>query len=149
MPSSYLFLSEKQRDGLKWNNLPTLSQSTRECYLTVIDCKVLIDDAVNRSVVLKMKMPSLNYFSSDNTDVIVSFLKKSNTRYSIDKENQISILTNDNLKSVEFILEDLVEGNEAIDLENVGYISIMLKLDYVDQDSMVNQVLLEYPKHLK
>ena len=149
MPSSYLFLSEKQRDGLKWNNLPTLSQSTRECYLTVIDCKVLIDDAVNRSVVLKMKMPSLNYFSSDNTDVIVSFLKKSNTRYSIDKENQISILTNDNLKSVEFILEDLVEGNEAIDLENVGYISIMLKLDYVDQDSMVNQVLSEYPKHLK
>lgn len=150
MPSSYLFLSSAQRDGYKWNNLPTLSQSTRECYLTVINCKVILTNNNNHdNVNVKLKIPSLNYFSSDNQDVAVAFLGQgqTNTHYLLLHENEISILTNDNLKTLEFALEDNTAN--AISTANVSSFEAMLKLDYIDQQAMANQVLLEYPKHLK
>lgn len=150
MPSSYLFLSSAQRSDYKWSNLPTLSQSTRECYLTVINCKVILlnEGTAHASVNVKMKIPSLNYFSSDNKDVVVAFLNEGQTKtFTIEHDNLISILTNDNLKSVEFALED--NDGDPIDEADVSSFEAMIKLDYVDQDAMVNQVLLEYPKHLK
>lgn len=151
MPSSYLFLSEKQREDFTWINLPTISQSSRECYLTVINCKVLLSagSTANNSLIVKMKIPSLNYFSSDNKDVTVAFLYETKTKsFTLEHENQISILTNDNLKSVEIILED-EDGDVIEDAEtNVDSVELMLKLDYIDQDAMANQVVVEYPKRL-
>jgi hypothetical protein len=149
MPSKYLFLSSAQRSGYKWNNLPTISQSTRECYLTVINCKIILSSGsvAHDSVNVKMKIPSLNYFSSDNQDVSVAFLNEGQTKiFTIEHENEISILTNDNLKTVEFALED--NDWDAIDADDVESFEVMIKLDYIDQDAMVNQVLLEYPKRL-
>jgi hypothetical protein len=149
MPSKYLFLSSAQRSGYKWNNLPTISQSTRECYLTVINCKIILSSGsvAHDSVNVKMKIPSLNYFSSDNQDVSVAFLNEGQTKiFTIEHENEISILTNDNLKTVEFALED--NDGDAIDADDVESFEVMIKLDYIDQDAMVNQVLLEYPKRL-
>ena len=149
MPSKYLFLSSAQRSGYKWNNLPTISQSTRECYLTVINCKIILSSGsvAHDSVNVKMKIPSLNYFSSDNQDVSVAFLNEGQTKiFTIEHENEISILTNDNLKTVEFALED--NDGDAIDVDDVESFEVMIKLDYIDQDAMVNQVILEYPKRL-
>jgi hypothetical protein len=149
MPSKYLFLSSAQRSGYKWNNLPTISQSTRECYLNVINCKVIFVNNNNHdNVNVKMKIPSLNYFSSDNGDVAVAFLGQgtTNTHYLLLHENEISILTNDNLKSVEFTLED--NNGDAISTADVSSFEVMIKLDYIDQDAMVNQVILELPKRL-
>jgi hypothetical protein len=90
-----------------------------------------------------MKIPSLNYFSSDNGDVAVAFLGQgtTNTHYLLLHENEISILTNDNLKTVEFTLED--NNGDAISTADVSSFEVMIKLDYIDQDAMVNQVLLE------
>ena len=149
MPSSYLFLSDAQRSGYKWSNLPTVSQSTRECYLTVINCKVILSQgsAAKASILVKLKIPSLNYFSSDNTDVTVAFLNEGQTKtFSIEKENEISILTNDNLKAVEFALED--NAGTAVSAADVSSFEVMLKLDYIDQDAMANQVVIEYPNRL-
>jgi len=149
MPSSYLFLSDAQRSGYKWSNLPTVSQSTRECYLTVINCKVILTDEADdkASILVKLKIPSLNYFSSDNTDVTVAFLNEGQTKtFSIEKENEISILTNDNLKAVEFALED--NAGTAVSAADVSSFEVMLKLDYIDQDAMANQVVIEYPNRL-
>ena len=149
MPSKYLFLSSAQRSGYKWNNLPTISQSTRECYLTVINCKVILTTASagNDSINVKMKIPSLNYFSSDNQDVAVAFLNEGETKiFTIEHHNEISILTNDNLKTVEFALEDNLA--DPIDVDDVESFEVMIKLDYIDQDAMVNQVILELPKRL-
>ena len=149
MPSKYLFLSSAQRSGYKWNNLPTISQSTRECYLTVINCKIILSSGsvAHDSVNVKMKIPSLNYFSSDNQDVSVAFLNEGQTKiFTIEHENEISILTNDNLKTVEFVLED--NNGSVISLTDNDSMEVMIKLDYIDQDAMVNQVLLEYPKRL-
>ena len=153
MPSSYLFLSSAQRDGLKWNNLPTLSQSTRECYLTIIDATITFAAVLEIDTVkIKMVIPSSNYFSSDNESPIVAFMDSivvgGEYIYKIPPDNMISILTNDNLKSVEFILEDDAGNSIDFDDDAGNRMSVMIKLDYVDQDAMVNQVLLEYPKHL-
>ena len=147
MPSSYLFLSQKNRDGLTWNNLPTLSQSTRECYLTVIECNAFVDDAVaiSNTLIIKMKIPSLNYFSSDNEDVTVAVLyERGNNSFNLERDNPISILTNDNLKSATFAAFD--EDCEVY--SGVVSLNVVLKLDYIDQQAMANQVVVEYPKRL-
>ena len=103
--------------------------------------------AAHDSVNVKMKIPSLNYFSSDNQDVAVAFLNEGQTKtFTIEHDNEISILTNDNLKTVEFALED--NDGDAIDADDVESFEVMIKLDYIDQDAMVNQVLLELPKRL-
>jgi hypothetical protein len=149
MSSKYLFLSSAQRSGYKWNNLPTISQSTRECYLNVINCKVILGSgsAAHDSVNVKMKIPSLNYFSSDNQDVAVAFLNEGQTKiFTIEHDNEISILTNDNLKSVEFALED--NDGDAIDAGDVESFEVMIKLDYIDQAGMTKTYLTEQPKTL-
>ena len=153
MPSKYLFLAEPNRNTAtgnpKWQNLPSISQSTRECYLTIIDATIVFSSTqTHDSLNIKMVIPSSNYFSSDNESPIVAFMDTTDDKlYRIQHENMISILTNDNLKSVEFILED--NNGSVITLDNADSMEVMIKLDYIDQDAMVNQVLLEYPKHLK
>jgi hypothetical protein len=103
--------------------------------------------AAKASLLVKLKIPSLNYFSSDNTDVTVAFLNEGQTKtFSIEKENEISILTNDNLKAVEFALED--NAGTAVSAADVSSFEVMLKLDYIDQDAMANQVVIEYPNRL-
>lgn len=152
MPSKYLFLSETNRYQVtgnpKWYNLPTISQSTRECYLTITDATIVFSSTqTHDSINIKMVIPSSNYFSSDNESPLVAFMDTTDDKlYRLQHENMISILTNDNLKSVEFILED--NTGSRIDLSNDDSMEVMIKLDYVDQNAMVNQVLLEYPKHL-
>jgi hypothetical protein len=152
MPSKYLFLAEPNRiagtGNPKWQNLPTISQSTRECYLTITDATIVFNSTqTHDSLNIKMIIPSSNYFSSDNESPMVAFMDTTDDKiYRLQHENKISILTNDNLKSVEFILED--NNGSFVGLTNDDSMEVMIKLDYIDQNAMVNQVLLEYPKHL-
>jgi hypothetical protein len=152
MPSKYLFLSDAERDKTStnalWNNLPTISQSTRECYLSLAEFKAEFQGNKGDGLFVKMNIPAQNYFSSDNSEPVLGLLDEPTTNdYIFNKDNKISILTNDNLKSVKIILTNL--ENTAINISSVDKINLVLKLDYVDQEAMVNQVLLEYPKHLK
>jgi hypothetical protein len=154
MPSTYLFLSEAQRtlggtSGANWLNLPTLSSSTRECYLRVASCQIELGtaDADITHLTLKMKIPSVNYFSSDNREVVVARLSLTQpTVYELQLENTIEILTNDNLKSLDFVLEDNAGTNFSLDASD--FINIMLKLDYVDQKEQVMGQLQTVPQRL-
>jgi hypothetical protein len=149
----YLYLAEKQREelgdsGAKWENLPTLSQSTRECYLTVVNCKVIFASAsAHSSLNIKMKIPSSNYFSSDNGFPMVAFLNTTdNKTYTIEHDNKISILTNDNLKSIEFVLED--NDGDVVAIDAADSMEVVIKLDYVNQKEQTDQFILELPKRL-
>jgi len=151
MNSKYLFLSEAQRlelgdSGAIWQNLPTMSQSTRECYLTIVDCKVIFGSAsIHESVNVRMKIPSSNYFSSDNGFPIVALLNTTDSKtYTLDHENKISILTNDNLKSIEFILED--NTGSVIEVENS--MEVMIKLDYINQKEQTETYISQIPLRL-
>lgn len=146
----YLFLSDKQRPVTEtiWRNLPTLSQSTRECYLSVVNCKVILNANLKDSITLKMKIPSSNYFASDNDYPVVAFLNANSDKsiFTLEHDNEISILTNDNLKTIEFVLED--SAGEAVTIDASVSMEVMIKIDYVDQKQQTDQFILELPKRL-
>jgi hypothetical protein len=154
MPSKYLFLSDLQRtvtgdSGARWVNLPTLSQSSRECYLKVINCNVVFSSTTtNNLLIIKAKIPASNYYSSDNTDVVVAFLHQDAGKlFTIEHDNEISILTNDgSLKNIEFVIED--NFGAVIVLDGDDSMELMIELDYVDQDAMVAGYRAEMPKVL-
>jgi hypothetical protein len=155
MSSKYLFLGDAQRDKTVttagvWQNLPSLSQSTRECYLSLSEFKLDYADAGTsngQALIIKMELPVLNYFSSDNTEPVIGFLEEATTNeYKFSKENKIHLLTNDNLKKVKIIVTDL-EG-DILDVPSTASINLVFKLEYVDQDKQTESYLLEIPKHL-
>jgi hypothetical protein len=155
MSSKYLFLGDAQRDktvttGGVWQNLPSLSQSTRECYLSLSEFKLDYADggtSNGQGLIIKMELPVLNYFSSDNTNVVIGFLEEdTSNEYKFSKENKIHLLTNDNLKKVKIIVTDLEGG--IVDVPSTASINLVFKLEYVDQDKQTESYLLEIPKHL-
>jgi len=146
---NYLFLHEAQRDGTTWSNLPTLQSSRRECYITVTDCKLVFDSTqTDESVNLKMVIPTLNYTSSSNDSPVVAMLNTVDKKvYDMQHDNKIHLLTNDALKKCEFILED--NNGNVLTIDGDDSLEIMIKIDYIDQVSHTNDILLEIPRHLK
>ncbi len=137
MPSKYLFLNSEQLtnvDGIAtWNNLPVLSESRRECYINVVHaCAVFSTARSHSEALLKINLPSLNYFSSSNNAPVMEYLHSDdNLVYEAVYESPIKLLTNDALKKIEIQLID--NSSEVIDIDNLESLSVVLKIDYVDQ----------------
>ena len=158
MPSKYLFLENAQRNLSVWDNLPTLSQSSRQCYISVASAKLVFSDIpVFYAVILKIDLPVMNYASSSNTIPVIAMLSQGtnnitsegtieNKVFELIHADQIQLLSNDNLKRVKFVLED-EDGTEIV-LQSFDRLDIMLKIDYVDQLAVTNQYISEVPKHL-
>ena len=153
MPSKYLFLNSEQGikvDGFAtWNNLPVLSESRRECYINVAHaCAVFSTAQSNSEAILKINLPSLNYFSSSNDAPVMEYLQSDdNLVFEPVYESPIKLLTNDALKKVEVQLTN--NSAEAIDIDNLESLSVVLKIEYVDQDAMANQYLSQMPSLLR
>ena len=153
MPSKYLFLNSEQLsnvDGVAtWNNLPVLSESRRECYINVVHACAVISTALSHSeALLKINLPSVNYFSSSNNAPVMEYLHSDdNLTFEPVYESPIKLLTNDALKKVEVQLTD--NSAEAIDIDNLESLSVVLKIDYVDQAAMANQYLSQIPSLLR
>lgn len=154
MPSKYLFLSNANIASISegkvlWNNLPTLSESTRECYVSIYDMSVQVVTASNESPILvKINLPSINYFSSDNrspTMISLPFTSVGETFGSNSGSPSIELLTNDNLKSIEVELVDL--DNVPLSLTILS-INLTLKIDYVDQKAIAQDYLSQIPMRL-
>jgi hypothetical protein len=153
MPSKYLFLNSEQLtnvDGVAtWNNLPVLSESRRECYINVVHaCAVFTTAQSHSEAILKINLPSLNYFSSSNDAPVMEYLHSDdNLVFEPVYESPIKLLTNDALKKIEIQLID--NGADVIDIDNLESLSVVLKIDYVDQDAMANQYLSQMPSLLR
>jgi len=153
MPSKYLFLNSEQLtnvDGIAtWNNLPVLSESRRECYINVVHaCAVFSTARSHSEALLKINLPSLNYFSSSNNAPVMEYLHSDdNLVYEPVYESPIKLLTNDALKKIEIQLID--NGADVIDIDHLESLSIVLKIDYVDQDAMANEYLSQMPSLLR
>jgi hypothetical protein len=159
MNSKYLYLSEVNREILVigaaiepsnpiWVNLPTISQSSRECYLTITDATIVFNSTqTHDSLNIKINIPTSNYFSSDNKYPMVAFMDTTDNKlYRLQHENKINILTNDNLKRIEFILED--NNAEVITLSPADSMEVMIKLDYINQDEMTQLYISQKPRTL-
>ena len=153
MPSKYLFLNSEQLtnvDGIAtWNNLPVLSESRRECYINVVHaCAVFSTARSHSEALLKINLPSLNYFSSSNNAPVMEYLHSDdNLTFEPVYESPIKILSNDALKKIEIQLID--NGADVIDIDDLESLSIVLKIEYVDQDAMANEYLSQMPSLLR
>ena len=158
MPSKYLFLENANRNLSVWNNLPTLSQSSRECYVSVSSVKLIFDDVpLFYAVKLKIDLPVMNYASSSNSIPVIAMLSQGtnnitssgtteNKVFELIHADQIQLFSNDNLKRAKFVLED--EYGTEIVLDANDKLDIMLKIDYIDQGAITNQYISEQPMRL-
>ena len=148
----FLFLSSNQADvvgnSVVWNNLPTLSESRRQCYITVANAVIIFSSTqINNSIMIQMNLPTGNYYSSNNDEPIVSFLVSSDlAEYGLVFEESIKILSTDQLKKIELKL--LNPDYTEIDLANVESINVMLKLEYIDTQKQVMSYLSTKPSTL-
>lgn len=154
MPSKYLFLSNANVASISggkvvWNNLPTLSESTRECYVSIYDMSVQVSTTTDKSpIFVKLNLPSINYFSSDNrspTMRTLPFTNNDDVFASNSGSPSIELLTNDNLKSIEVELVDI--ENEPTNLDVLS-VNLTLKIDYVDQKAIAQDYLSQIPMRL-
>ena len=158
MPSKYLFLENDQRNLSVWDNLPTLQQSSRECYVSASSVKLIFEDVpLFYAVKLKIDLPVINYASSSNSTPVIAMLSQGtnnitssgateNKVFELIHADQIQLFSNDNLKRAKFVLED--EDGAEIVLDANDKLDIVLKLDYIDQLAVTNQYISEVPKHL-
>ena len=148
----FLFLSSNQVDvvgnALIWNNLPTLSESRRQCYITVANAVVVFTSALAESQVLvQMNLPTGNYYSSNNDEPIVSFLQSSDLNlYEPLYPSSVKLLSTDQLKNIEIKLLNTDYGE--LDVNNVDSINITLKLEYIDTQKQVMSYLSTKPSTL-
>jgi len=158
MPSKYLFLENTNRNLSVWDNLPTLSQSSRECYVSVSSAKLIFEDVpLFYAVKLKIDLPVINYASSSNSIPVIAMLSQGtnnitssgtteNKVFELIHADQIQLFSNDNLKRAKFVLED--EYGTEIVLDSDDKLDIMLKIDYIDQGAITNQYISEQPMRL-
>ena len=148
----FLFLSKKQavedNGVIVWNNLPTLSESRRQCYITVANAVVVFTSALAESQVLvQMNLPTGNYYSSNNDEPIVSFLQSSDLNlYEPLYPSSVKLLSTDQLKNIEIKLLNTDYGE--LDVNNVDSINITLKLEYIDTQKQVMSYLSTKPTTL-
>ena len=147
----YLFLHDSQKsisgNTITWNNLPVLSGASRECYITIIDCKLILSAGGTESVNLKMDIPVRNYYSSSNLSPVAAILHSDDAAsqiYDLQHENNIHLLSTDNLQKIKFELFDNAGGA----VTTTDTLEVMLKIEYVDQDKQTESYLSEVPKLL-
>ena len=147
----YLFLHDSQKsvsgNTITWNNLPVLSGASRECYITIIDCKLILSAGGTESINLKMDIPVRNYYSSSNLSPVAAILHSDDNAsqvYDLQHENNVHLLSNDNLQKIKFELFDNAGGA----VTTADTLEVMLKIEYIDQEKVTESYLSEVPKHL-
>ena len=111
---SYLYLSDDQAiigaGRVEWQNIPTLSQSSRQCYITVSKINVVFGaNQSHTDILVKGSIPTINYKSTDNSEPLVAVLHSDEGKvFDLNIENPIHLLSNDNIKSfkISFIESD-------------------------------------------
>ena len=150
----FLFLSVKQADvvgnALVWNNLPTISESRRQCYITVANMVVVFGSVQpNNLIMVQMNLPTGNYYSSNNDEPIVSFLQSTDINLNMYEPlypSSVKILSTDQLKKIELKL--LNPDYAVVDVNLIDSINVMLKLEYIDTQKQVMSYLSTKPSTL-
>jgi len=147
----YLYLSNDQATKsaakAEWSNIPTLSQSSRECYITAVKLNLVFSaNQSHTDIIVKGSLPTMNYTTTDNGDPVLAVITSTeNKTFDLNIENPIHLLSNDNIKS--FAVTFTHSSGTAITATPIGC-NVILKIDYVDQVKHTNDILLEIPRHL-
>jgi hypothetical protein len=146
----YLYLSDAQATKsagfVTWQNLPTLSQSTRECYVTAVRLNVVFTAVQTHSdILIKGSLPTMNYKASDNSEPLIAVLHSNDSKlFDLPTENPIHLFSNDNIKSFKLTLlqtDETATGTPSA-------CNVLLKFDYVDQAKETQSYLSVLPKRI-
>jgi len=146
----YLYLSDAQATKgvgfASWQNIPTLSLSSRECYITAVKINVLYNSAQSHAdIVVKGSIPTMNYKSSDNSEPLLAVLHSDDAKvFDLNIENPIHLFSNDNIKNFKLTLSETDGAATA----TPDACNILLKLEYVNQSEQQEQFLMELPKRI-
>jgi hypothetical protein len=146
----YLYLSDDQAiigaGRVEWQNIPTLSQSSRECYVTAVRLNVVFTSTqTHNDIIVKTEIPTMNYTATDNSKPVIAVLHSTDSKlFDLNTENPIHLLSNDNIKGLKLTLlqtDETATGSPSA-------CNVLLKFDYVDQAKETQSYLSEVPKHL-
>jgi hypothetical protein len=146
----YLYLSDAQATKsagfVTWQNLPTLSQSTRECYVTAVRLNVVFTAVQTHSdILIKGSLPTMNYKASDNSEPLIAVLHSNDSKlFDLPTENPIHLFSNDNIKSFKLTLlqtDETATGTPSA-------CNVLLKFDYVDQAKETQSYLSVLPNRI-
>lgn len=146
----YLYLSDaeatKGAGSVTWQNIPTLSLSSRECYITAVKVNVLYNAAQTHSdIVVKGSLPTMNYKSTDNSEPLLAVLHSDDDKiFDLNIENPIHLFSNDNIKNLKLTLTE-TDGTAT---GTPDACNILLKLEYVNQEKQQESFLMELPKRI-
>ena len=152
----YLYLSDSQATKtstsaagyVTWNNIPSMSQSTRECYVTAVRLNVVFTGEAGQShndIIVKSSIPTVNYTSTDNSEPLIAVLHSDDSKlFVLNIDNPVHLLSNDNIKSFKLILLQTDESATG----TPSACNVLLKFTYVDQAKQTDRYLSELPKHL-
>ena len=145
----YLYLSKSEAiinsNVVTWENIPTLSLSSRECYISVASINIVFtSNQAHSDIIVKGTLPTMNYKSTDNSDPILAILHSTDSKvFDLNIENPIHLFSNDNIKNFKMTLTKS-NGNAA----TPSACHVLLKIDYVDQEKQQESFLMELPKRI-
>jgi hypothetical protein len=147
----YLYLSSSQATKgagfVTWDNIPSMSQSTRECYITAVRLNIVFTAVQSHSDIM-VKTPSIatmNYTATDNSEPLLAVLHSNNSKYfDLPTENPIHLLSNDNIKSFKL---NLLQTEET-ETGTPHACNVLLKFEYIDRAKETENYLSEIPRHL-
>jgi hypothetical protein len=155
----YLYLSDAQATKsagfVTWQNIPTLSLSSRECHVTAVRLNVVFTAGQSHNdIVVKCSLPTMNYTTTDNSEPLLALLQSSrkpvitdgagdsSELFDLNTENPIHLFSNDNIKSFKLTLLQTDESATG----TPSACNVLLKLEYVDQAKQQESFLSELPK---
>jgi hypothetical protein len=145
-----LYLSDAQATkaagSVSWQNIPTLSLSSRECYITAVKINVLFGASqTHNDIVVKGSIPTMNYKSSDNSEPVIAVLHSDDDKiFDLNIENPIHLFSNDNIKNFKITLSE-TDGSATA---TPNACNVLLKIEYVNQSEKEEQFLMELPKRI-
>ena len=146
----YLYLSDAQASksagGVEWQNIPTLSLSSRECYITVVKINVLFGASqTHNDIIVKGSLPTMNYKATDNSEPVIAVLHSDDDKiFDLNIENPIHLFSNDNIRNFKIALTE-TDGSATA---TPNACNVLLKLEYVNQSEQQESFLSELPKRI-
>tara|TARA_B110000971_G_scaffold100552_1_gene103406 strand:- start:132 stop:575 length:444 start_codon:yes stop_codon:yes gene_type:complete len=145
----YLSNSEaiKTAGSVLWQNIPTLSQSSRECYITVSKINVVFSASQNHSdIIVKGSLPTVNYKSTDNSEPLIAVLHSDDGKvFDLNIENPIHLLSNDNIKSFKLSLSTTNTTALTVAADSCN---VLMKIEYIDQLEQTELYISQKPRTL-
>ena len=147
----YLYLSNseaiKTAGFVSWQNIPTLSQSSRECYITVSKINVVFSASQNHSdIIVKGSLPTVNYKSTDNSEPLIAVLHSDDGKvFDLNIENPIHLLSNDNIKSFKLSLSTTNTTALTVAADSCN---VLMKIEYIDQLEQTELYISQKPRTL-